>query len=157
MGKIPVLKPAEVVFILLRLGFVEARQRGSHKQFRMLFSGSLALYCLLLPQIPTLPCLLDCSRRRLLPNVSPPGGRTSQTASVAATSVTPSISQITCVPTPRFDTPITARTLPSADMPFATGGSLAATSSTILYLHGSSSPGGSTTCSAVLNQVLILI
>ncbi|WP_346014652.1 type II toxin-antitoxin system HicA family toxin [Thiocystis violacea] len=28
------LKPGEVVAILLRLGFVEVRQRGSHKQFR---------------------------------------------------------------------------------------------------------------------------
>lgn len=34
MGKVPVLKPAEVVSILSKLGFVEARQRGSHKQFR---------------------------------------------------------------------------------------------------------------------------
>ncbi len=34
MGKIPVLKPAEVSAILLRLGFQEVRQRGSHKQFR---------------------------------------------------------------------------------------------------------------------------
>ncbi len=34
MGTIPVLKPAEVVAILLTLGFVEVRQRGSHKQFR---------------------------------------------------------------------------------------------------------------------------
>ncbi len=34
MGKIPVLKPAEVVAILLKLGFSEIRQRGSHKQFR---------------------------------------------------------------------------------------------------------------------------
>ena len=34
MGNIPVLKPAEVVAILVRLGFVEVRQRGSHKQFR---------------------------------------------------------------------------------------------------------------------------
>jgi len=34
MGQIPVLKPAQVVAILLRLGFVEVRQRGSHKQFR---------------------------------------------------------------------------------------------------------------------------
>jgi predicted RNA binding protein YcfA (HicA-like mRNA interferase family) len=29
-----VLKPQEVVAILSRLGFVEVRQRGSHKQFR---------------------------------------------------------------------------------------------------------------------------
>jgi predicted RNA binding protein YcfA (HicA-like mRNA interferase family) len=28
------LKPREVVAILERLGFVEARQRGSHKQYR---------------------------------------------------------------------------------------------------------------------------
>lgn len=34
MGNIPVLKPAEVVAILIKLGFVEVRQRGSHKQFR---------------------------------------------------------------------------------------------------------------------------
>ncbi|OYW18278.1 MAG: toxin-antitoxin system, toxin component, HicA family protein [Burkholderiales bacterium 12-64-5] len=34
MGNLPVLKPAEVVAILVRLGFVEVRQRGSHKQFR---------------------------------------------------------------------------------------------------------------------------
>ncbi|HJS51815.1 MAG TPA: type II toxin-antitoxin system HicA family toxin, partial [Pyrinomonadaceae bacterium] len=33
MGKIPVLKPREVVRILERMGFVEVRQRGSHKQF----------------------------------------------------------------------------------------------------------------------------
>jgi predicted RNA binding protein YcfA (HicA-like mRNA interferase family) len=34
MGKLPALKPREVVTILQKLGFVEARQRGSHKQFR---------------------------------------------------------------------------------------------------------------------------
>lgn len=34
MGRYPVLKPREVVEILLSLGFQEARQRGSHKQFR---------------------------------------------------------------------------------------------------------------------------
>jgi predicted RNA binding protein YcfA (HicA-like mRNA interferase family) len=34
MGSLPVLKPREVVTILERLGFREARQRGSHKQFR---------------------------------------------------------------------------------------------------------------------------
>lgn len=31
---VPVLKPREVVVILTALGFVEVRQRGSHKQFR---------------------------------------------------------------------------------------------------------------------------
>jgi len=31
---VPVLKPREVVAILERLGFVEVRQRGAHKQFR---------------------------------------------------------------------------------------------------------------------------
>ncbi|HSK80770.1 MAG TPA: type II toxin-antitoxin system HicA family toxin [Thermoanaerobaculia bacterium] len=30
----PVLKPREVVSILERLGFIEVRQRGSHKQYR---------------------------------------------------------------------------------------------------------------------------
>ena len=30
----PVLKPREVVRLLTRLGFVEVRQRGSHRQFR---------------------------------------------------------------------------------------------------------------------------
>jgi predicted RNA binding protein YcfA (HicA-like mRNA interferase family) len=34
MGNVPVLKPSEVVAILVRLGFGEVRQRGSHKQFR---------------------------------------------------------------------------------------------------------------------------
>lgn len=34
MGGVPVLKPAEVVAILRKLGFEEVRQRGSHKQFR---------------------------------------------------------------------------------------------------------------------------
>jgi predicted RNA binding protein YcfA (HicA-like mRNA interferase family) len=34
MGKHPVLKPKEVGTILEKLGFQEARQRGSHKQFR---------------------------------------------------------------------------------------------------------------------------
>ena len=34
MGPVPVLKPREVVARLERLGFVEVRQRGSHKQFR---------------------------------------------------------------------------------------------------------------------------
>ncbi|RMH55963.1 MAG: type II toxin-antitoxin system HicA family toxin [Candidatus Hydrogenedentota bacterium] len=34
MGSVPVLKPREVVAFLERLGFVEVRQRGSHKQYR---------------------------------------------------------------------------------------------------------------------------
>lgn len=34
MGNIPVLKPNEVIAILLALGFTEVRQRGSHKQLR---------------------------------------------------------------------------------------------------------------------------
>ncbi|MFA6311305.1 MAG: type II toxin-antitoxin system HicA family toxin [Sterolibacterium sp.] len=34
MGNIPVLKPNEVIAILVKLGFSEVRQRGSHKQFR---------------------------------------------------------------------------------------------------------------------------
>ena len=34
MGSVPVLEPREVVALLEGLGFVEARQRGSHKQFR---------------------------------------------------------------------------------------------------------------------------
>lgn len=34
MGDVPVLKPREVAAILLALGFVEVRQRGSHKQYR---------------------------------------------------------------------------------------------------------------------------
>ncbi len=33
MGKTPVLKSQEVVTKLVMLGFQEARQRGSHKQF----------------------------------------------------------------------------------------------------------------------------
>ncbi|MEH2291836.1 type II toxin-antitoxin system HicA family toxin [Nostoc sp.] len=34
MSKIPILKPKEVIRILENLGFVEVRQKGSHKQFR---------------------------------------------------------------------------------------------------------------------------
>ena len=34
MSKPPILKPREVSALLLALGFVEARQRGSHKQYR---------------------------------------------------------------------------------------------------------------------------
>ncbi|MEI6192775.1 MAG: type II toxin-antitoxin system HicA family toxin [Verrucomicrobiota bacterium] len=34
MSNLPVLKPREVVRILETLGFVEVRQRGSHRQFR---------------------------------------------------------------------------------------------------------------------------
>lgn len=34
MGKYPVLKPREVIAILEKLGFVEVRQRGSHRQYR---------------------------------------------------------------------------------------------------------------------------
>jgi predicted RNA binding protein YcfA (HicA-like mRNA interferase family) len=33
-GALPVLKPREVVAALQHLGFVEVRQKGSHKQFR---------------------------------------------------------------------------------------------------------------------------
>ena len=34
MPKVPVLKPREVVAILVTLGFICVRQRGSHMQFR---------------------------------------------------------------------------------------------------------------------------
>ncbi|NOT01418.1 MAG: type II toxin-antitoxin system HicA family toxin [Phycisphaerales bacterium] len=34
MAKPPILKPREVVAILIRLGFVEVRSRGSHRQYR---------------------------------------------------------------------------------------------------------------------------
>lgn len=34
MSNVPVLKPQEVVRILENLGFIEVRQKGSHKQFR---------------------------------------------------------------------------------------------------------------------------
>ena len=34
MPGLPVLKPREVVTLLEALGFVEVRQKGSHKQFR---------------------------------------------------------------------------------------------------------------------------
>jgi predicted RNA binding protein YcfA (HicA-like mRNA interferase family) len=36
MGNLPVLRPSEVISILRKLGFVEVRQKGSHKQFRHL-------------------------------------------------------------------------------------------------------------------------
>jgi predicted RNA binding protein YcfA (HicA-like mRNA interferase family) len=34
VGKLPTLKPREVVALLESLGFGEVRQKGSHKQFR---------------------------------------------------------------------------------------------------------------------------
>lgn len=34
MGRIPPMRPREVIAVLSSLGFVEVRQRGSHKQFR---------------------------------------------------------------------------------------------------------------------------
>jgi len=34
VGSVPVLKSREVARLLERLGFVEARQRGSHRQYR---------------------------------------------------------------------------------------------------------------------------
>lgn len=34
MPPVPVLKPREAIAILVALGFVEVRQRGSHKRFR---------------------------------------------------------------------------------------------------------------------------
>ena len=34
MGTVPVLKPNKIVSTLERLGFLEIRQKGSHKQFR---------------------------------------------------------------------------------------------------------------------------
>jgi len=36
VGKVPVLKQREVVALLVKLGFTEVRQRGSHQQFRHL-------------------------------------------------------------------------------------------------------------------------
>ena len=33
-AKLPALRPCEVAAILERLGFVEVRQRGSHRQYR---------------------------------------------------------------------------------------------------------------------------
>ena len=39
MGSVPVLKPREVVARLLRLGFIQVRQSGSHKQFRRFSDG----------------------------------------------------------------------------------------------------------------------
>jgi predicted RNA binding protein YcfA (HicA-like mRNA interferase family) len=59
MGKYPVLKPREVVAILEKLGFVESRQRGSHKQYRhpdgrsttVPFHGSRDISPILLRQI----------------------------------------------------------------------------------------------------------
>jgi len=34
MPNLPILKPREVVTLLAKLGFVEVRQKGSHKQYR---------------------------------------------------------------------------------------------------------------------------
>jgi predicted RNA binding protein YcfA (HicA-like mRNA interferase family) len=34
VGRLPVLKPREVIAALEKLGFAQVRQRGSHRQFR---------------------------------------------------------------------------------------------------------------------------
>jgi predicted RNA binding protein YcfA (HicA-like mRNA interferase family) len=34
MARLPVLKPREITRVLEKMGFVEVRQRGSHKQYR---------------------------------------------------------------------------------------------------------------------------
>jgi len=34
MGKVPILKPQEVIKVLKKLGFEEVRQKGSHIQFK---------------------------------------------------------------------------------------------------------------------------
>ena len=34
MGRYPIFKPQELIRVLQTLGFVEIRQKGSHKQFR---------------------------------------------------------------------------------------------------------------------------
>jgi predicted RNA binding protein YcfA (HicA-like mRNA interferase family) len=36
MGSLPILKPREVAALLVRLGFQEVRQCGSHRQYRHL-------------------------------------------------------------------------------------------------------------------------
>lgn len=59
MGKHPVLKPREVAAILEKIGFIEVRQRGSHKQYRhpdgrsttVPFHGSRDISPILLRQI----------------------------------------------------------------------------------------------------------
>jgi predicted RNA binding protein YcfA (HicA-like mRNA interferase family) len=45
MPRLPVLKPHEVVSRLEALGFVEVRQRGSHKQFRHLDGRGTTVPC----------------------------------------------------------------------------------------------------------------
>jgi len=34
LPKLPILKPEELIKILLKLNFIEIRQKGSHKQFK---------------------------------------------------------------------------------------------------------------------------
>jgi predicted RNA binding protein YcfA (HicA-like mRNA interferase family) len=59
MARLPVLKPREIAPVLEKLGFVEVRQRGSHKQYRhadgrcttVPFHGSRDVSPLLLKQI----------------------------------------------------------------------------------------------------------
>lgn len=59
MARLPVLKPREIARVLEKLGFIEVRQRGSHKQYRhadgrgttIPFHGSRDLSPFLLRQI----------------------------------------------------------------------------------------------------------
>ena len=88
MGNIPILKPREVVAILERLGFVEIRQRGSHKQFRHPDGRVTTVPChkgrdispILLWQIardigmtaaPDIAAVKNCRRDRFVPEISP--------------------------------------------------------------------------------------
>lgn len=45
MGRMPILKPREIVALLTALGFGEVRQRGSHKQFRHADGRCTAVPC----------------------------------------------------------------------------------------------------------------
>jgi predicted RNA binding protein YcfA (HicA-like mRNA interferase family) len=45
MGSRAVLKSAEVISVLERLGFAEVRQKGSHKQFRHLDGRGTTVPC----------------------------------------------------------------------------------------------------------------
>ena len=42
MGNVPVLKPHEVASRLTALGFVEVRQKGSHKQYRQVHHRTIS-------------------------------------------------------------------------------------------------------------------
>ncbi|MCL6542177.1 MAG: type II toxin-antitoxin system HicA family toxin [Roseiflexus sp.] len=64
MGRYPILKPREVVAILENLGFVEVRQRGSHRQYRHPDGRNTGV---IIHLCSGACCAVRCGRERVVP------------------------------------------------------------------------------------------